>query len=242
MDLTIVVPARNEEAVLGETVEAIEQNVTTPHRIIVVNDHSTDRTVQVVDEISRKHPNIELVHNTKEPGFANAMVTGFENVRTELVVPVMADRCDDPSTIDEMVKEIARGYDAVCASRYIRGGRKEGGPVIQSLCSRLVCLTIHYFVRTATRDVSNAFKLYRKSVIDSICLQSRSIELSMELALKAHFKGYRMSEVPTTWRGRTKGDSKVRLLRIAPGYIRWYVWALVQRLKRLCRAMRTPSR
>jgi dolichol-phosphate mannosyltransferase len=231
MDLTIVVPVRNEEQIVGKTLEAIEQNVATPHHTLVVNDHSTDRTVGIVGEISRRHPNVKLVHNTREPGFANALVTGFENVRTELVVPVMGDMSDDPATIDAMVEEIARGYDVVCASRYVRGGGKEGGPKIQSMFSRFVGLTIHFLVGIPTRDVSNAFKLYRKSVIDSIVLKGRSVETSMELALKAHFKGYRISEVPTTWRGRTKGRSKIRLFKIAPGYVRWYVWAIVQKLK-----------
>lgn len=143
----------------------------------------------------------------------------------------MGDMCDDPCTIDAMVKEMALGYDVVCASRYVRGGGKEGGPRIQSLFSRFVGLSIHFIVGIATRDVSNAFKLYRKSVIDSITLQGLSVETSMELALKAHFKGYRMSEVPTTWRGRTEGRSKIRLFKIAPGYFRWYVWAIVQKLK-----------
>ena len=231
MDLTIVVPARNEEQVIRETLEAIEQNVATPHHTLVVNDHSTDRTVGIVEEISRKYPNVELVHNTKEPGFANAVATGFDNARTELVVPVMGDMCDDPTTIDAMVKEMALGYDVVCASRYARGGRKEGGPRIQSLFSRFVGLSFHLIVGIPTRDVSNAFKLYRKSVVDSIDLESRSIEASMELALKAHFKAYRITEAPTTWRGRTKGHSKIQLFRIATGYIRWYVWAIVQKLK-----------
>ena len=231
MDLTIVVPVRNEEQIVGKTLEAIEQNVATPHHTLVVNDHSTDRTVGVVEDISRRHPNVELVHNTSEPGFANALVTGFENVRTELVVPVMGDMCDDPCTIDAMVKEMALGYDVVCASRYVRGGGKEGGPRIQSMFSRFVGLSIHFIVGIATRDVSNAFKLYRKSVIDSVVLRGKSVETSMELALKAHFKGYRISEVPTTWRGRTKGRSKIRLFKIAPGYFRWYVWAIVQKLK-----------
>jgi len=231
MDLTIVLPVLNEEQVIRETLESIEQDVATPHHTVVVNDHSTDRTVGIVEEISRKYSNIELVHNTKEPGFANALVTGFQNVRTGLVVPVMGDMCDDPSTIDVMVKEIARGYDVVCGSRYVRGGGKEGGPKIQSMFSRFVGLSIHFLVGIPTRDVSNAFKLYRKSVIDSIVVEGRSVETSMELALKAHFMGYRISEVPTTWRGRTKGRSKIRLFKIAPGYFRWYVWGIVQKLK-----------
>ena len=231
MDLTIIVPVRNEEQIIARTLELIEQNVVTPHLIIVVNDHSTDRTVGIVKEISCNCSNIELVHNTREPGFANALVTGFEHVRTELMVPVMGDMCDDPTTIDEMVKEIGLGYDVVCGSRYIRGGGKKGGPRIQSMFSRFVGLTIHLLVGIPTRDVSNAFKLYRKSVVDGIELESRSIEASMELAVKAHFNGCRITEIPTIWRGRTKGRSKIHLLRIAPGYVRWYVRAIAQRLK-----------
>lgn len=103
MDLTIVIPARNEEQIIGETLEAIERDGATPHRTLVVNDHSTDRTVEIVEEASRRDSSIELIHKMREPRFANAVVSGFENARTELVVPVMGDACDGPSTIDEMV-------------------------------------------------------------------------------------------------------------------------------------------
>jgi glycosyltransferase involved in cell wall biosynthesis len=183
--------------------------------------------------MGQNHPNIELVHNKREPGFANAIATGFEHAAADAVVPVMGDLCDAPATIDLMLSKIADGYDVVCGSRYAPGGVKMGGPRLQDFFSRFVGLTIWLITGIGTRDVSNAFKMYRKSVIDSIRIESRSIEVSMELALKAHFAGWRITEVPTVWHGRIEGHSKIRLFRIAPGYVKWYLWAIGKRLRGL---------
>jgi glycosyltransferase involved in cell wall biosynthesis len=237
MDLAIVVPARKEEGAIGRTIEEIEQKVRSPHRVVVVNDHSTDRTASIVTTIASNHSNIELVHNKREPGSGNAIATGFEHAQADLVVRVMGDLCDDAATIDLMLAKIAVGYDVVCGSRYTAGGPRIGGPRIQGFFSRFVGLSIWFLTAIGTRDVSNAFKIYRKSVLDSIRIESRSIDVSMELALKAHFAGWRMTEVPTAGRGRTEGHSKIRLFRIARGYLKWYMWGIVSRVRnRICRA------
>jgi dolichol-phosphate mannosyltransferase len=94
----------------------------------VVNDHSTDAMADLVKGLSARYPNLKLVDNLGDKGFANALRTGFANANNELLVPVMADLCDDLNTIKEMLHKIEQGYDVVCAARYIKGGARIGGP------------------------------------------------------------------------------------------------------------------
>lgn len=226
--LTIVIPARNEEAVILKTLEKIKGTVKIPHKIVVINDFSTDRTEEVVRRYRKRQKNITIVRtNNKMRGFSGALKHGFNEAKGEFVVPVMADLCDDPATINKMYSKIQRGWDIVCGSRYIKGGGKEGGPGLQGFLSKLVCKSLHYLTGIPTEDVSNAFKMYRKEVLKNIIINSGSgVEASMEITLQAYFQRAKIVDVPTRWVGRKVGKSKFKLLQRAPRYLRIYLWAL----------------
>jgi len=159
MKLTIVIPAHNEEASLYATISSLEAIVMVPHEVIVVNDHSSDNTAKTIDELSVKFNNIRLINNDTEPGFTNAIKKGFSKARGEMIVLVMADSCDDPHSINEMYKKIMEGYDVVCASRYMKHGKKLGGRFLQTLFSRWSGLSLCYLTGIPTHDASNAFKI-----------------------------------------------------------------------------------
>jgi len=148
MKLSIVVPARDEEENIEKTVKNLIPFIEPADtEIVVVNDHSKDHTETKVRGMQNKYPFIRLVNNTELPNFANALKTGFESASGEFVIPFMAE-----------LKRVSEGYDLVCGSRYIRGGRKVGGPVIQGFFSRFVGVTLHLFTGISTRDVSNALR------------------------------------------------------------------------------------
>jgi len=226
MKLTIVIPAHNEDAVIGKTIVAIEKQVTVDCEIVVVDDHSSDNTPGEVKALIEKFPNIRLVENDWERGFANALRKGFSVSNSQFVLPVMADLCDDPLTINEMHKKAIDGYDIVCGSRYMKGGTKLGGPPIQTFFSRFVGRSLSFIIGIPTSDVSNSFKLYRKKVLDSIKIGSKGFDISMEIPLKAYFAGYSITEVPTVWKGREIGKSKFYIFKVAPNYIKLYLWAV----------------
>jgi len=173
-----------------------------------------------------QYSNLRVVDNDREKGFANALRKGFSVSDSDLVIPVMADLCDDPRTIKDMYAKSLEGFDIVCGSRYMKDGTKIGGPLIQSLSSRFVGCSLRYLIGIPTFDVSNSFKCYRRSVLNAIKLESKGFEISMEIALKAYFAGFTIAEVPTTWRGRSIGKSKFYLFKVAPRYIRLYLWAI----------------
>ena len=230
MKLSIVIPAHNEQDNIVEVVDKIEQSLNIEHELLVVNDHSTDATAELVNKLSRQYNNIKLIENKLSKGFANALITGFDNLASEIVIPIMADLCDDLFTIKKMLQKINEGYDIVCGSRYIKGGARLGGSKIKGFFSCFVGWSLYYLLRLPTHDIANAFKMYRKKVIESIHIESEGFEISMEIPLKAYYLGFKITEVPTAWKERTKGKSSFRMLKLLPAYLKLYLWAIFKRI------------
>jgi hypothetical protein len=145
----------------------------------------------------------------------------------------MADGSDEPHVVDPMVALARDGAAVVSASRYMRGGRQVGGPLLKRILSRVAGLTLHWFGGIATHDPTNNFKLYRRDFLDTVTIESQAgFELALELTVKATLAGRRVAEVPTTWRDRTAGESRFRLRQWLPHYLRWYTAALRGRFRR----------
>jgi len=230
MKFSVIIPAHNEEGIIFKTVESLENVVIPGYEIVVVNDHSTDKTAEIVDILAKKYGNIRLVENTNEPGFTNALQSGFKNAKTDIFLPVMADLCDDPDTINKMYEKMLEGFDIVCGSRYMRGGRKIGVLSFKSFCSRFVGRSLHLLIGIPTYDISNSFKMYKKNVIESIIIESSGFDISAEIPLKAYFKGFKITEVPTTWVDRKEGKSKFKVFKQGPRYLKLYLWALMNKI------------
>jgi len=232
MKLSIVIPARNEQENIKETIEFIIPYIDKENtEIIIVNDYSEDKTEEIARKISEKFKNVKVINNKKPQGFANALLSGIDEAKGEYILPIMADMCDDPKIIKKMLKEAEeRNFDIVCGSRYIKEGRKIGGPKIQGFFSTFVGKSLYYLIRIPTHDVSNAYKLYRKEIFDNIKIVEKGFAVSMEIALKGYFSGYKISEIPTVWYGREKGKSKFKLSKTFP-YIKLYFWAIIEKWK-----------
>ncbi|MBI4708388.1 MAG: glycosyltransferase [Candidatus Omnitrophica bacterium] len=232
MKISLVVPAHNEEENILDLLNKIENTLKLDHELIVVDDHSTDKTPELVRQAMRQHQNIRLVQNALESGFANAIKAGFSAVSTDVVVPIMGDLCDDLSTIPLMLEKITQGYDVVCGSRYIKGGSRLGGSGIKGFLSGLGGKSLHSLLGFPSSDISNAFKMYRKKVIETIKIDSTGFEVSMEIPLKAFFTGFKITEVPTVWRERSKGKSSFKIFKLLPSYLKLYFWAIMRKFKK----------
>jgi len=225
MPLTIVIPAHNEEESLPRTLDSLIKNVRFPNEILIVNDHSADRTASVVKDFGKKYHNIKVVDNDTSAGFTNAIKKGFSEVTSGVVVLVMADSCDDPQTINLMYNKILEGYDVVCGSRYMKGGEKIGGRFLQTLFSKVCGASLSFLTGIPTHDASNAFKMYKKEVLDAIKIEEAGFASSLEIIVKLFHKGYKITEVPTIWKDRVAGKSNFRIFKVMINYLKWYCWA-----------------
>lgn len=232
MKLSIVIPAHNEEDNIAGVLDKIEESLDLDYELVVVNDHSSDSTAEIVNKMAQKYNNIRLVNNSLDKGFANALKTGFSSVNTELFIPVMGDLCDDLSTIKAMFIKINEGYDVVCGARYIKGASRLGGSRLKGFLSYFAGWSLYYLLGVPTHDIANSFKMYSKKILDGITIESKGFEISMEMTLKAHYLGYKMTEVPTVWRERTKGKSSFKIFRFLPAYLKLYFWAILKRIRK----------
>lgn len=232
MTLSIIIPAHNEEEQIAATVIGVLTHVQTPDReVIVVADHCSDGTETVVTEIAKSHAELRLIKNSDRPGsFSNALIAGIHAASGTLIVPVMADHCDDPSTIDRMVRAMnERNADVVCASRYMRGGKKVGGPWLQNIFSRIVCYSLRLFTGIPTWDCANSYKMYRSETLRALRydIPNTGTEYSMALLFRAYFSGANIIEIPTTWTGTSIPiNQEWKILRRFPNYWYWYRKAL----------------
>ena len=233
VELSVVVPVFKEGESIVPVMRALTAAISVPHEILVVYDFDEDPTVPVIERLHAELPAIHGLRNDLGRGVLNAMKAGIAASTGRFVLISMADGSDEPHVVDSMVALAADGADVVAASRYMRGGHQVGGPRIKRVMSRTAGLTLHWVGGVATHDPTNNFKLYSRRLLDATPIESTAgFELALEITVKATLAGRRVTEVPTTWRDRTAGQSNFRLRKWLPHYLRWYRVAMVGRLRR----------
>ena len=226
----IIIPVYNEGGNIRETVKAIGDKISTTHKIYIVYDFDEDNTIPVVKEFIDKGFDIKLLKNPVR-GVVNAIKTGLKEADEDYLLVTMADMSDDYSVVDDMYRLTAEGYDVVCGSRYMKGGKQVGGPLIKKTISRIAGISLWHLAGLPTHDATNSFKLYRKKMLNSMEIESDGgFEIGIEIVTKAHFSGYKVTEIPCTWTDREKGESRFRIIQWAPSYLKWYFFALKKKL------------
>lgn len=228
MITSVVVPAYNEEENLRRLVNRLQaaltdESFTHKLEIVLVNDNSTDATGDICDELAAENESITVVHRTADPGFGNAIKAGLAAATGEVIIPFMGDLSDDPRDIPALVSAIEDGYDVAYGSRFISGGSIDGYPRVKLLYNRSFNNLIRLLFGIRAKDVTNAFTAYRSEVIEEIGvenLDSGSFDLTAELPLRAHVRGFKTTEVPVSWRSRDAGVSKLNVTKKGPLYLK----------------------
>jgi dolichol-phosphate mannosyltransferase len=226
-ELTIVIPVLNEGESFCSLWSGLTSRIRSEFQVIVVYDFDDDSTLPVVRRlIEQGEPRLRILKNQVRPGVVGAISTGFNQVERGPVLVVMGDCSDDVSQVDQMVALYRQGYHVVAGSRYMPGGAIIAGPFLKQTLSQLAGLTLHWFRGIPTHDPTNAFKLYDRAMLKSFSIESKEgFELNLELTVKAFLAGFRIAEIPTTWRERTEGKSRFRLWKWLPNYLKWYFYA-----------------
>jgi len=231
--LSIVIPARNEEGCICSTVEHLHVELRlqhVPHEIIVVDDGSTDQTWPMLLELQQKIAQLRPVQNLKDHGFGRAIVCGLDAMQGDSAVVMMADESDDCRDVVVYWKELNKGFDCVFGSRFVRGGGTIDYPVIKWLLNRLANAFIASLFRIKFNDTTNAFKAYRKTVIDGCRpLIAPHFNLTVELPLKAIVRGYTWTTVPITWRNRRTGVAKLKISEMGSRYFFICMYILLEK-------------
>jgi dolichol-phosphate mannosyltransferase len=228
--LSVFIPAQDEAGCIALTVEHLYVELrlhNVPHEIIVVDDGSTDETWTVLDSAKRGVPTLRRVKNPAPHGFRRAVAHGFGHMRGDAAVVMMAEESDDCRDVVRYWEKLNEGYDCVFWSRFMRGGGAIDYPKMKLLLNRLANYFIKVLFHISLNDATNAFKAYRKEVVDGCQpLIAPHFNATIELPLKAIVRGYSWTTIPITWRNRRTGTSKLQLREMGSRYlfICLYVW------------------
>ncbi|HMP74491.1 MAG TPA: glycosyltransferase [Kiritimatiellia bacterium] len=222
--LSLVIPAHNEEGSIGETCEALLAAFAgagvEDFEIVVVNDHSTDGTAKVVERLMEKEARIRLEVNPGRAGFGHAVRWGLGTFRGEAVAVVMGDLSDSPEDVLKYYQELKNGAECVFGSRFMKGGRVIDYPRHKLVLNRLANTFIRLLFRVDHNDITNAFKGYRREVIQGIQpLLSSHFNLTVEMPLKAVVRGYQVVKLPISWTNRKAGVSKLKIKEMGSRYL-----------------------
>ena len=221
--LSLVMPAYNEEGSIRETVCSIVDILRRSqinHEILVVNDNSKDRTESILQSLSHTYPEVRYINSYYPNGFGFAVRCGLENFEGDAVTIVMADGSDSAQDVVKYYRELQEGYDCVFGSRFVRDAYVVDYPSHKLIINRMANRFIQILFGLPYNDTTNAFKLYRREVIQGISpLISHHFNLTVEIPLKAIVRGYTYSIVPITWKNRKSGMSKLKIREMGSRYL-----------------------
>jgi dolichol-phosphate mannosyltransferase len=228
--LSVIIPARNEQGCIASTVEHLYVELRIhriEHEIVVVDDASTDQTWRVLTAVSARVPTLRPVQNTGKNGFGRAIIFGFDHMRGDAAVVMMADESDDCRDVVSYWRILNEGWDAVFGSRFIRRGGAIDYPWHKLAINRMANLFLRILFHYRLNDTTNAFKAYRRNVIEGCRpFLSAHFNLTVELPLKTIVRGYSWTVTPITWRNRRSGISKLKIKEMGSRYlfIALYCW------------------
>jgi dolichol-phosphate mannosyltransferase len=228
--LSVIIPARDEEGCIASTVEHLHLELNlhkVPHEIVVVDDGSQDGTWRILKELRAANPSLRPVQNPGPNGFGSALIYGFDQMRGDAAVIMMADESDDCRDVVRYWNVLNQGYDCVFGSRFISGGGVIDYPRLKLWINRLANLFVRLLFRIKLNDTTNAFKAYRRAALQGCRpLISPHFNLTVELPLKAIVRGYTWTVIPITWRNRRTGTPKLKIKEMGSRYlfICLYVW------------------
>ncbi len=223
VELTILIPTYNEEDYIEEAISGIYNDVKKlkiSFEMLVIDD-SIDSTSHILRKLERKFRNIRVVHRFNKKGVGSATRLGIEKAKGKYVIVYMSDALEDTVYILPMLKKLRQGYDIVQTSRFFKESRWEGYPIQKRignwLCNNFIRLI---FFRSGLNDFTSLFKGFNNRKIRMLNLGADVFDLGLEITLKGIRKGYKITEVPVSWKERKDGKSKFKLSKYAMSYFR----------------------
>lgn len=222
MNVSIIIPAYNEEENIPKLLDSLLnlKSSLKDFEIIIVNDNSNDSTGLISEKYSKKNKIVKVVHRNKgNNGMGASLKEGTRHAKGKYVVWVMADNSDDLTIIPKLINKLKNSYDMVFGSRYMSGGSRGDLDIFKTALSSGYTFIAGILFNFKVHDITNAFRAFKKDVFSNIALESDNFAISPEFAIKAHLKGYKLGEVPTTHKNRKAGQAKFKIAKMGIAYI-----------------------
>ena len=224
--ISIVLPCYNEEAILSKNLDTVIEYLESKKEkyqweVVLINDGSKDQTGKIADEYAKQYfNNVRTIHHPTNLNLGNALKTGFNNSKGDIIVVMDIDLSYSVDHIEKLVdKLVSTSSDIVIASPYMPGGKVSDVPFSRKIMS----LWVNKFMRVAAQDKYHTYtgmvRAYRKDFINTVNLKTKDYEINPEILYKAMILRARIIEIPAhldwTEQNKYKGKrtSSIRMLR-----------------------------
>ena len=228
--LSVIIPSKDEAENLRECITKIAQSMIDhciEHEILVIDDGSTDNTAEIVKGLRMQFPCVNYIRNGGENGFGRAVRLGLQEFSGDAVAVMMADLSDSPQDLVRYWRKLQEGHECVFGSRFLPKSKVIDYPKAKLIANRIVNTAIRYAFKISCNDITNAFKIYRREVIEGCSpFIAPHFNLTVEIPLKAIIRGFSWTTIPISWKNRSKGVAKLKLREMGSRYffIIAYLW------------------
>ena len=209
MNLSVVIPAYNEERVIGEIVDRVRKVVDSDAEVIVVDDGSKDNTAKRAAEKGAK-----IIQHTTNQGKGVSIRDGFASANADFVLFIDGDGQDDPADIPRLLQPMTQGADFVIGSRWL--GVLRDGAISETnfLVSDMITRLINLLYNSNITDSQAGFRCVRKRKLEKLKFSARGYDIETEMLLKAIKHKLRIVEVPVTRSRRPYGTTHMKRYRL----------------------------
>lgn len=210
--VTVALPTYNELENLPHIVPEI---VVHGYRLLIIDDNSPDGTGRLADSLAADLDGVDVLHRSEKSGLGPAYADGFDRILAEgaeVVIEMDADFSHDPADLPGLVAAVSDGADLAIGSRYVPGGSTPDWPVFRRLISRVGNLYARTMLGIPVRDATAGFRAFSADALRRLPYRQADASgygFQVEMAWRAHQAGMKITEVPITFRDRTRGKSKM---------------------------------
>jgi glycosyltransferase involved in cell wall biosynthesis len=206
--LSIVVPAFNEEATLARVVEKL-MHVPYLFEIVIVDDCSTDRTLEIARQLAAKYPQVRALTHQHNRGKTDALRTGFAETKGDIVIVQDADLEYDPGEMKDVIQPIIEGVaDVVFGSRFLIRKAARVLYFYHYIANKSLTFFSNLLTNINLSDVETGYKAFRGEIIRNMVITSKGFGFEIEVTAKVAKLGCAIFEVPISYYGRTYEQGK----------------------------------
>jgi dolichol-phosphate mannosyltransferase len=234
MSLSIIIPCRNEEESIENTINDITShliNKINNFEINIINDFSSDHTLEKLKIISTTNKKIKIYDNQIK-GLGGAINLGIEKSLNKFTIIVMADLSDSPEDIIKYYFEIKNNdLDAVLGTRFSSNSLIENYPKKKLFFNRVFNNLVKILYWQKYNDFTNAFKIYKTSVLKELKpIISENFNVFLELPLKIISRKYKYSIIAINWRNRKNGKAKFKIKELGSKYLFTLLYCFLEKI------------
>ena len=234
MSLTVIITKKNEEKIIYKTFQKILRIIKKKikkYEIILIDDFSDDKTLNILTKISKKNDNTKVIRN-KIKGLGGAINLGIKFSKNKYIAIMMADLSDDPNDLIKYYDEISNNkLDAVFGSRFMKKSKVIDYPIKKLIYNRIFNLFVKFIFLSKYNDFTNAFKIYKKQTLTDIKpLVSENFNIFLELPLKTLIRKKKFKIIAINWKNRKKGSSKFKINELSSKYFFTLIYCFFEKI------------